>query len=72
MGGIPEHPRSGFPPPLTPPHILVARLRRDGEGNPVVAVVGGSFHLLRVTEKAVADYAATCSSAASRWGRNAG
>ncbi len=26
------------PPPLTPPRILVARLRRDGEGNPVEIV----------------------------------
>jgi acyl-CoA dehydrogenase len=29
VGGIPEHPRSGVPPPLTPPH--------KGEGNPVGA-----------------------------------
>ena len=35
MGGVPEHPKSGVPPPLTPPRVVPkARLRRDGEGNP--------------------------------------
>ncbi len=32
-GGIAEQLRSGFPPPLSPPHVVPeARLRRDGEG----------------------------------------
>jgi len=34
-GGMAERLRSGFPPPLTPPHVVSkTRLRRDGEGNP--------------------------------------
>ena len=32
VGGIPEPQRSGFPPPLTPPH--------KGEGNPLASVEG--------------------------------
>jgi SAM-dependent MidA family methyltransferase len=32
-GGIAEHRRLGFPPPLTPPHVVSkTRLRHDGEG----------------------------------------
>ncbi len=41
VGGNPEPQMSGLPPPLAPPHILAARLRRDGEGDSVAAVGRG-------------------------------
>jgi hypothetical protein len=34
VGGIAEHPMSGVPPPLTPPH--------KGEGNPVAVATCGA------------------------------
>ena len=38
VGGIAEAQRSGFPPPLAPPHVMSKTcLRHDGEGNPVAA-----------------------------------
>ena len=47
--GSPIPQMSGFPPPLTPP--------RKGEGNPTAAVVGESFHPLRIGE---ANYPGPC------------
>jgi len=35
-GGIAEHPTSGFPPPLTPPHKGEGDMSRKGEGDPSV------------------------------------
>ena len=36
VGGSPEHRRLGYPPPLTPPHVMSKTcLRHGGEGNPV-------------------------------------